>query len=77
LLRLDGHAILQKGSTGPQEIHTATQALVLLGGEVLQMAPVELPKVPETRYLILVRKCAATPTKYPRRPGIPAKRPLD
>ncbi len=77
LLRLEGCAILQKGSTGPQELQSAAQALALLGGEVLQMAPVELPKVPETRYLILVRKCAATPAKYPRRPGIPAKRPLE
>jgi 16S rRNA (guanine527-N7)-methyltransferase len=77
LIRLNGHAILQKGSTGPQEIQSATQALAVLGGEVLQMAPVELPKVPETRYLILVRKCAATPEKYPRRPGIPAKRPME
>jgi 16S rRNA (guanine527-N7)-methyltransferase len=77
LLKLHGRAILQKGTTGPQEIQSATQALAVLGGEVLQMAPVELPKVTETRYLILVRKCAATPGKYPRRPGMPAKRPLE
>lgn len=77
LLKLNGLAVLQKGSTGPEEIQSAGQALAILGGEVLQMAPVELPKVTETRYLILVRKCAATPDKYPRRPGMPAKRPLE
>lgn len=77
LLKLNGHALLQKGSTGPQEIQSAGQALAVLGGEVINMEPVELPKVTETRYLILVRKCAATPEKYPRRPGMPAKRPLD
>lgn len=76
LIKLNGHALLQKGSTGPEEIHSARQALTLLGGEVLQIAPVELPKVPETRYLILIRKCAATPDKYPRRPGMPSKHPL-
>jgi 16S rRNA (guanine527-N7)-methyltransferase len=76
LLKLNGHALLQKGSTGPQEIQSANRALALLGGEVVQMAPVELPQVSETRYLILVRKCAATPEKYPRRPGMPAKRPI-
>lgn len=76
LLRLEGQAVLQKGSTGPEEIHSAHRALAVLGGDVQQMAPVELPKVPETRYLILVRKSAATPEKYPRRPGMPAKRPL-
>jgi 16S rRNA (guanine527-N7)-methyltransferase len=77
LLKLNAQAVLQKGSTGPQEIHSANRALAVLGGEVRQIAPVELPKVPETRYLILVRKCAATPEKYPRRPGMPAKRPLN
>jgi 16S rRNA (guanine527-N7)-methyltransferase len=76
-LKLKGHAVLQKGSTGPQEIQLAAKALAVLGGEVVQVTPVELPKVTETRYLILVRKCAATPEKYPRRPGMPAKRPLD
>ncbi|HHH82900.1 MAG TPA: 16S rRNA (guanine(527)-N(7))-methyltransferase RsmG, partial [Chloroflexi bacterium] len=30
----------------------------------------------EPRYLIMVEKTAATPEKYPRRPGLPGKRPL-
>jgi 16S rRNA (guanine527-N7)-methyltransferase len=30
----------------------------------------------DDRYLILVEKTAATPPKYPRKPGIPAKQPL-
>jgi len=30
----------------------------------------------EQRYLVVVDKVAATPEKYPRRVGIPAKRPL-
>lgn len=76
LLTIDGRGVMQKGSSGPQEIHSAAQALAILGGEVLQVTPIELPKVPETRFLILIRKCAATPEKYPRRPGIPSKRPL-
>ncbi len=76
LLRLQGRALLQKGATGPAEIHSARHALAVLGGEVRRMIPVELPRVAEPRYLIIVEKTAATPEKYPRRPGIPAKRPL-
>jgi 16S rRNA (guanine527-N7)-methyltransferase len=76
LLQLQGCALLYKGMTGPSEVHEARNALAVLGGEVLQILPVELPKVSETRHLILVRKCAATPAKYPRRTGIPTKRPL-
>jgi len=37
---------------------------------------VELPGVAESRYLLLVDKVAATPEEYPRRAGLPTKRPL-
>jgi hypothetical protein len=32
--------------------------------------------VVETRYLVVFKKLAATPEKYPRRAGMPEKRPL-
>jgi 16S rRNA (guanine527-N7)-methyltransferase len=75
-LKLGGHAILQKGDAGLSEVHDSTAALKLLGAEVEALIPVELQRVPETRHLVLVRKCAATPMKYPRRVGVPLKRPL-
>ncbi len=76
LLRLGGRAVAQKGETGPAEVHDAEGALRILGGRVEQIIPVELPRVAETRYLVLVEKVAASPAKYPRRSGIPSKRPL-
>ncbi len=41
-----------------------------------QLIPVELPRIPETRYLVVVEKTAATPPEYPRRAGMPARDPL-
>lgn len=76
LLKLDGTAIAQKGETGPAEAQEAEKALEVLGGQLREIIPVELPGVTETRHLIVVDKVAATPETYPRRPGIPAKRPL-
>ena len=76
-IKLGGGAIVQKGETGPAEAHSAEKALSVLGGEIKQVLPVELPRVTETRYLIVVDKVACTPEKYPRKPGIPAKRPLN
>jgi 16S rRNA (guanine527-N7)-methyltransferase len=76
LIRVGGVAILQKGETGPSEMHQAEKALRVLGAEVEQIQTVELPCVAEPRHLITVRKIAATPHKYPRRPGMAAKRPL-
>lgn len=75
-IRVGGRAILQKGETGLAELHQSQEALRVLGGEVEQIQEIELPCVPEARQLITVRKVAATPPKYPRRPGIAAKRPL-
>lgn len=76
LLRVGGWAIMQKGETGPAEVHQAEEALRMLGGRFDQMIPLELPRIVETRYLIAIEKVAATPPKYPRRAGMPTKRPL-
>lgn len=76
LVRLGGKAIAQKGETGPAEAHAAEGALHILGGRVQHLIPVELPRVPETRYLVVMEKTAATPSEYPRRAGVPARKPL-
>jgi 16S rRNA (guanine527-N7)-methyltransferase len=76
MLKVGGRAIALKGETGPSEAHEADEALRILGGRVSQLIPVELPGVAETRYLVVIDKLAATPAKYPRRSGMPLKRPL-
>ncbi len=76
LVRVEGRAIAQKGDTAPAEVHLAQLALEVLGGELEEIIPVELPAVTETRHLVVVGKSAATPEKYPRRPGVPGKRPI-
>jgi 16S rRNA (guanine527-N7)-methyltransferase len=47
-----------------------------LGGHLRQLFPVTLPGVAEERYLVVIDKIAATPIGYPRKVGVPAKRPL-
>ncbi|MBT3390109.1 MAG: 16S rRNA (guanine(527)-N(7))-methyltransferase RsmG [Chloroflexi bacterium] len=76
LVRVGGHVLAMKGESGPAEVHSADNALELLGGRLQRLIPVTLPGVVEQRYLVVVDKVAATPEKYPRRVGIPAKRPL-
>jgi 16S rRNA (guanine527-N7)-methyltransferase len=75
-LRLGGKAIAQKGETGPAEAQGAEQALSLLGGRINQVVPLELPGVAEPRFLVVMEKAALTPADYPRRAGVPSKRPL-
>ena len=76
LVRVGGAALAQKGEGAAAEVHGADAAIVTLGGRVRQLVPVELRGLAETRYLVVVDKVAATPEKYPRRPGVPQKRPL-
>jgi 16S rRNA (guanine527-N7)-methyltransferase len=76
LVRLGGAMLAQKGESGPAEAQFAEEAMQLLGGKLKQLIPVNLPSVAEDRYLVVVEKVAATPPRYPRKPGIPMKQPL-
>jgi 16S rRNA (guanine527-N7)-methyltransferase len=76
LCRVGGRCVALKGENAVAEARQAENALRILGGHVEKVIPVELPQVAETHYLVVVQKIAATPPQYPRRPGIPTKRPL-
>jgi len=77
LVKRGGRALAQKGEGAPGETHAAEGAVKRLGGQLEHIVPVELPGIAETRYLVVFRKVAATPQAYPRRPGVPAKQPLN
>lgn len=76
LCRLGGKCIAQKGGSAHEELTAAQYGISLLGGEVHYVVPVELPGLAETRHLVVINKMARSPQKYPRRPGMPSKRPL-
>ena len=76
LVRIGGRALAQKGEDAPAEVSAAGRAIAHLGGRLNRLVPVELTGIAETRYLVIVDKVAATPTKHPRRPGMPEKHPL-
>jgi 16S rRNA (guanine527-N7)-methyltransferase len=75
-LRIGGVLAAPKGSGAPQEVVRSERALGLLGGKLLSAVALAVPGAPRRPWLVLVRKVALTPEVYPRRPGIPAKRPL-
>jgi 16S rRNA (guanine527-N7)-methyltransferase len=76
LVRVGGAILAQKGESGPSEAHLSERAIRMLGGRLRQLTQVSLPGVAEERYLVVIDKIAATPPNYPRRVGIPAKKPL-
>jgi 16S rRNA (guanine527-N7)-methyltransferase len=74
-VRLGGLFVAQKGMQVEDEVRRAEQATSALGGRVRHVLPVELPGL-EPRHLIVIEKTAPTPPKYPRRAGVPEKKPI-
>lgn len=70
-LRMGGRAVLQRGETDDGERHALTDAALVLGAEVEAEIPLE-----GERRIFLVRKTGPTSPRFPRRNGIPGKRPL-
>jgi 16S rRNA (guanine527-N7)-methyltransferase len=75
-VQVGGTALALKGESAPAESQAAEKAMRMLGGQLNQIIPVDLPGLPDDRYLVLIGKTAATPPKYPRKAGMPMKHPL-
>jgi 16S rRNA (guanine527-N7)-methyltransferase len=73
---LNGSVILHKKGDIEAEIDQASSAITTLGGRLREVKDVSLPKFEDERRLVVIDKVSATPEQYPRRPGIPKKRPL-
>lgn len=76
LLRLGGWFVAYKGQDPRAEVAASAAALELLGGRLQEVRAVSLPGLDAPRHLVVVEKIAPTPERYPRRPGLPGKRPL-
>ncbi|HEX5368865.1 MAG TPA: 16S rRNA (guanine(527)-N(7))-methyltransferase RsmG [Dehalococcoidia bacterium] len=74
-LRLGGRLVAPKGSAALSEIDAAQRALSELGGR-LDDAPQLRPPDGTPQTVAILLKDAPTPDRYPRRAGIPSKRPI-
>lgn len=76
LVKLNGRVLAMKGKDKQSEIKSSQNAMTALGGELYQVEKTTLPYNFGERVLIVVQKIFPSPSKYPRRIGIPAKKPL-
>ena len=76
LVKIGGKMIAQKGDSAPAEFQQSENAITILGGRLDQLIPITLPGVTGDRYLVVVKKTAATPLQFPRSTGIAQKKPL-
>lgn len=74
-LKLNGKLIALKASSAEDELTQAKNALTLLFGKVIENVDYQLPNG-DPRTLTIVEKKKETPNKFPRKAGMPNKRPL-
>lgn len=73
---IGGKMIAWKHSDIKKELIDAEGALGALGGQLDEIVPIQTTGLTDDRVLVVVNKVHSTPPEYPRRPGVPTKRPI-
>jgi 16S rRNA (guanine527-N7)-methyltransferase len=76
LAKVGGVCIALKGVTAQEEANDARKALSILGGKLQAIHKLVLPDVPDEHALVVIEKLVPTLSAYPRKPGIPTRKPL-
>ena len=74
--RVGGMVVVHKTEGAVEEIASAEYAIEMMGGEIARTVPATWEGPDSGRKLIVIEKLNPTPANYPRRPGMPSKRPL-
>jgi len=76
LIKMGGKFLALKEEKTDDEIENSKNALHLLGGALIKIIKANLPGTDIIRSIVIIEKASKTPDKFPRRPGMPKKRPL-
>jgi len=71
-----GRVVAQKKGEVEQELADASHAIAILGGRLGPLQRIAMEELEGERYLVIVDKICPTPALYPRRPGVPRRRPI-
>jgi 16S rRNA (guanine527-N7)-methyltransferase len=74
--RNGGIFIAYKKGDIAEELEQSGKAIEMMGGRLKEIVPVNPELFDDERYLVVIEKIFPTPPDYPRRPGMPEKRPL-
>lgn len=76
-VRVGGQMVCYKGPSAAQEIGVGNRAAKLLGGGALSLLSTPVSSQPGWQHCVVVsRKEAATSSQYPRKAGLPVRKPL-
>lgn len=74
-VKVGGYFICMKGNN-VDEIETSKVAIEKLGGKIEKIDTFKLPEGDIERNLILIKKIKKTPNEFPRKAGLPQKKPI-
>lgn len=74
--KVNGHFIALKGADVSPELAEAKKAIKLFGGKTKKVEQLHLPEEAGERNIVIIAKTEATPKQYPRKAGVPAKKPI-
>ncbi len=75
-VKVGGYFVSMKGPGVEEELAAAENAIKILGGRVEKVVPYEIPTTDLKHNLVIIRKIAKTPSKYPRMAPKPSKTPI-
>ena len=75
-LKIGGECICMKGPNIDNEIEESKKAIEILGGKIERIENINLLEDDIKRNIIIIKKIRQTPSKYPRKAGIPVKQPI-
>lgn len=75
-VRTGGSFVSYKASDIEDEVRTADSAVRKLGGEKPVITSLPLPMSKMTRSFVIIKKKKQTPSCYPRKAGVPSRKPL-
>ena len=74
--RPGGRVIAYKTRSADDEIQEAENAIATMGGKLSEVVEASVPGIGNDRLLVVLKKTTQSPDRYPRRPGLPGKRPV-
>ena len=76
IVKIDGQCICMKGNEIEEELQNSKNAINILGGKIKKIDSFNLPDTDMYRNIVVIDKINNTPSKYPRKAGMPTKEPL-
>ncbi|MCF1618213.1 16S rRNA (guanine(527)-N(7))-methyltransferase RsmG [Tetragenococcus koreensis] len=77
LVKKNGYFYALKAAKSQEELNEAKGSMAILGGKFIEDKQIYLPNTDDQRHVLVIEKKKETPKKYPRKSGLPSKKPIN